>query len=303
MKGRNRLIQHRCRWKLAPTDGDEIEAFRNRLISALDDAIGLCIVEDDWLDKRFAQLLGLRHPTLSSSQDILLREVTVGTGKRFAETLICEELSGSKTLGAVAEVIQVVFWVFGDMLQSDLTDDQREEAQVWLDDLVYNVQEAVDLSPDIDIKLVRRGNSVTLYPGGAKALDEATVEDVLGFLGRSPRVAEKFEHVLRTYLGKNPKQARTLLDDLRFCLEQLVRDILKNRKSLENQKAQLGVWLEGKGVHTQIRNMYSTLINQFAAYQNDAIKHDEKWSFPEVEFMIYQTGIFMRMLLELEGTG
>ena len=47
--------------------------------------------------------------------------------------------------------------------------------------------------------------------------------------------------------------------------------------------------------------MYAKLLNLFAKYQNDKVKHAEKWAEPEVEFMIYLTGLFMRMLLELEG--
>jgi hypothetical protein len=32
---------------------------------------------------------------------------------------------------------------------------------------------------------------------------------------------------------------------------------------------------------------------------NDAVKHNEKYSLDEIEFMIYLTGNFMRLLIQL----
>jgi ubiquinone biosynthesis protein UbiJ len=95
---------------------------------------------------------------------------------------------------------------------------------------------------------------------------------------------------------------RNILDDLRFSLEQLLKSLLRNDKSLENQKDILGAWLKGKGVHVQIRSLYAHLANCFSQYQNNAVKHAEDYSETEVEFMIYLTGTLMRLLLELEQT-
>jgi creatinine amidohydrolase/Fe(II)-dependent formamide hydrolase-like protein len=45
--------------------------------------------------------------------------------------------------------------------------------------------------------------------------------------------------------------------------------------------------------------MYWTLIDRFAHYQNDAVKHGDHAKHIEVEFMVYLTGTFMRLLLTL----
>jgi len=34
-------------------------------------------------------------------------------------------------------------------------------------------------------------------------------------------------------------------------------------------------------------------------YQNDAVKHGEKYAPHEIEFMIYLTGTFMKLLIEV----
>lgn len=46
--------------------------------------------------------------------------------------------------------------------------------------------------------------------------------------------------------------------------------------------------------------MYSDLLNRFAEYQNDAVKHGANWSPVELEFIVYLTGAFMRLVLSLK---
>lgn len=49
--------------------------------------------------------------------------------------------------------------------------------------------------------------------------------------------------------------------------------------------------------------MYKQLLfGPYRIYQNQAVKHGEEYSENEVEFMIYLTGTFMRLLLQLAET-
>ncbi|MGA1133137.1 MAG: hypothetical protein ACO31I_12890, partial [Prochlorotrichaceae cyanobacterium] len=75
--------------------------------------------------------------------------------------------------------------------------------------------------------------------------------------------------------------------------------VLGNQRSLENQKAYLLNWLKDKGLHNQVVNLYEKLLSTYQIYQNDAVKHNEAFSLDEVEFMIYLTGNFMRLILKL----
>lgn len=165
---------------------------------------------------------------------------------------------------------------------------------------IDNLPTAVAISPTIDVAIARQGNRVTLYPGGARLLDEAVVNEALEWLDQYPQVSKHFEEALRIYQTKDVKKYRNLLDNLRFAGEQLLRALLKNRKSLENQKAPLSDWLEAHGVHKQVQNMYaSMLFGPYAMYQNEAVKHGDKSSPVEVEYMIYLTGTFIRFLLQV----
>ena len=65
----------------------------------------------------------------------------------------------------------------------------------------------------------------------------------------------------------------------------------------------MGQWLKAHGLHPQIRNMYETLLAHFDQYQNDAVKHGEAYAYApfELEFMIYLTGTFIRLLLQIDA--
>lgn len=57
--------------------------------------------------------------------------------------------------------------------------------------------------------------------------------------------------------------------------------------------------MKSKGLHAHVTGMYHDLLfSHFTLYQNDAVKHGEKYSSPEIEFMIYLTGTFMRLLIQ-----
>jgi len=68
---------------------------------------------------------------------------------------------------------------------------------------------------------------------------------------------------------------RNLLDDLRLSVELLLKSLLSNNKSLENQKNEIGTFLKQRNASKEIINMYITLIDYFSKYQNDYIKHND----------------------------
>ena len=105
---------------------------------------------------------------------------------------------------------------------------------------------------------------------------------------------------LSEVLEKNTSRYRNLLDELRFALEQLLKNVLANSKSLENQKPFILAWLKERGAHQQTINMFQTLLDGYSRYQNVAVKHGEQYEEGDIEFMIYLTGTFMRLLLQLE---
>ncbi len=202
-------------------------------------------------------------------------------------------LNEAKTVFEVADALQYLLWTL------------ETESQSSFDYRCRQLQEAIELSPTIPIRLVRHGKKATLYPSGARLLDEAVVESNLIWLARYPSVLKPFEEALKLYMSKDPKQYRSMLDNLRFALEQMVRTVLNNQKSLENQKDEFLRWLKAHDVHAQIREMYHDLLfGGFAGYQNDAVKHrEDQYILAEVEFVLYATGTFLRMIERLIEQG
>jgi hypothetical protein len=164
---------------------------------------------------------------------------------------------------------------------------------------------AIDISPGAGIRVKKQKpkssvNSVIFYPTGARLLDQGTVNDVLEWLEKYPKIAKHFEQSLKIYYAGDSGKYRNLLDNLRFALEQLLKEVLDNESSLENQKTNLLSWLQQRGIHQEIINLYHQLLfGQYCMYQNNAVKHNESFSENDIEFMIYLTGTFMRLLLQV----
>jgi hypothetical protein len=208
----------------------------------------------------------------------------------FQQSGLCLLLSEAKTVFDVAKAVQDFLWTAEEFL----TDGN-------FDHCCRQLQEAIEISPSIMIRMVRHGKKAILYPSGASLLDKAVVESNLIWLERYPSVLRPFEEALKLYMAKNSKQYRNMLDNLRFAVEQMVRTVLNNLKSLENQKDEFLRWLKIKGVHSHIGGMYHDLLfGRFAGYQNDAVKHQEdQYMQAEVEFVLYATGTFLRLIQRL----
>ena len=288
MSKRARMQAFYKRWDIPQDPAEEFARFVNRLLDLVDWAVGDFFVTSEDASRAFFLYLGKNQP--ARPMGYKRRKQVALVFKRFRDHPVYKSMreAGHDQLETIRH-LQALLWVF------EKADSPK------LDDLVKAVNRAIDLSPTVHIRLRKQGNSVAVCPAGAKLLDEACVNETLAWLVDDPKVAERFQNALDICLRKDSKQYRNLLDELRVALETLVRRVLGNRRNLENQQEPLGQWMEQRGVHTHVRNMYCQLLRRFALYQNDAVKHGEEWSPLEVEFMIYLTGTFMRLLLEAKG--
>lgn len=282
-----RLSAFRRRWNIQVESPEEWKRFTNRVITQIGSVLSSPVFVSaslQGLEERFCFLMGKPFHNLD-----LLSMDFLGARNEFAKTEICRSIANAGTETHVIEAIQVLFWALKDIAPNQV----REITSV--------IIESIEHSPNIDVRLSRRGTTVTLFRAGASTLDKGIVEETLEWLEEHPEVAKHFEEALRICLARDQEKYRNLLDNLRFAIEQLLRSVLNNRKTLENQKEALLRWLEQHGVHKQIINMYQTLLSQFSQYQNDAVKHAESYSPSEIEFMIYLSGTFMRLLLQINN--
>ncbi len=101
------------------------------------------------------------------------------------------------------------------------------------------------------------------------------------------------------YLAKK-KDLRHGLDDMRLALELLLKNLLSNEKSLENQNSDLGVYLKKAGISKEISNIFFQIKGLYERFQNNNVKHDDNINLKEVEYIYQQTLCFMNLLLKVQ---
>jgi hypothetical protein len=94
---------------------------------------------------------------------------------------------------------------------------------------------------------------------------------------------------------------RNLLDDLRLSLELLLKAILKNSRSLENQISALGQLQKIKGSSSELANMFNKLLDYYSKYQNNRVKHNDLINVEEVDIILELTTTFMKYVIALNG--
>ena len=94
---------------------------------------------------------------------------------------------------------------------------------------------------------------------------------------------------------------RNTLDDMRLAFELLVKDLLGNNKSLENQISALGAKLKSRGASEELRNMVVKIIEYYTKFQNHHVKHNDAVNSDEIEYVIELTSVIMKYLIKISG--
>ncbi len=129
-----------------------------------------------------------------------------------------------------------------------------------------------------------------------RELQQDLISETFYWIGNFPKVKNRFERAVALY--NDGSDQNDCVNNLRLTLELLVKRILKNDKSLENQLGEIGKYQEELGISVEIRNAFNRTLDCFNKYQNTRVKHDTKInSEHEVEFMFGLTMIFIRMLI------
>lgn len=90
------------------------------------------------------------------------------------------------------------------------------------------------------------------------------------------------------------------LDDMRLALELLLKHLLSNEKSLENQNSDLGAYFKKVGISKEISNTFIQIKGLYERFQNNNVKHNDNINLKEVEYIYQQTLCFMNLLLKVQ---
>lgn len=131
-------------------------------------------------------------------------------------------------------------------------------------------------------------------------IDRNIINETNTWLTASSRAKEEFEKAIQSY--DNSIYNRYTLDSIRLAFEFFMQDILKNSKSIENQpiEGELLPLLRKKGLPKEIINLVRLIIKGLISYQNENVKHSQTFTDLEVEFVIEQTSILMKLFAKIE---
>jgi len=285
MKIRKRIKNFYRRWDIEYDNQRKFQDFKGRTLTSIDEVLGMLFLGDERYERSFMKIIGKHYARSSTLLGFSIPYLTRLQGMVFSQTRVYNLFMGEKNFKEFVKLMQVLFWL-------NLPKDKSTN-------LYKNFKEDIELS-QMNLAIKKCGeNCIIIYPLGAKILDEKLVNDVLEWLEEYPKSKKYFLLALKGYSDKdNP---RNILDNLRFSLEQLIKKILKNRKSLEKQKDYLMRYLSECRISQEIASMYVTLIAQYTKYQNENVKHNEKCLVDELDFIIYLTGNFIRFIVQISN--
>lgn len=130
-----------------------------------------------------------------------------------------------------------------------------------------------------------------------KELDVPLIDEARHWLNHFPRALTLLEQAKIKYDAGVFQ--RNLIDDLRLSLELLLKDILSNSKSLDNQISPIGARLKERNASPQFTNMFQKLLDYYCKYQNDHVKHDDTLPEEEIEFIFEITASFMKHVVRV----
>lgn len=132
-------------------------------------------------------------------------------------------------------------------------------------------------------------------------IEEELIDETSHWLETYPDAFQHYNEAYRKYKSQDEQLYRNTLDDARLALELLLKAILVNDKSMENQREKLGKFIEEKGGTKEFANMFWQLLNHYSSYQNNKVKHNENIAKAEITFIFELTTVFMRQLVRLNS--
>lgn len=130
-------------------------------------------------------------------------------------------------------------------------------------------------------------------------LKSELIQKTKHWLSAFPESLRQYESALSKY--EKGIFERNILDDMRLSFELLVKSLLKNEKSLENQIQEIGSRLKKLGASVELRNMIQCVIRYYTDFQNNHVKHNDTVNENEIEYIIEITSVVMKFLIKVDG--
>ena len=131
-------------------------------------------------------------------------------------------------------------------------------------------------------------------------MDDALVSEPLEWLADYPESRKAFVKALKEYSETTPDNASDIADKFRKTLENFFQEYFGGNKSLENYKNAYGTYLKSQGVPKEVSGNFETLLQAYTSFMNNYAKHRDATSNRLLEYLMYQTGNIIRLLITLK---
>jgi len=153
---------------------------------------------------------------------------------------------------------------------------------------------------NIQYELIIDDDGIFIFPKGVPEFDDALVSAPLDWLKDYPNAEKAWSKALRGYAEVKQENASDVADLFRKALEAFFQEAFGGGKSLENYKSEYGSFLKANGVPQEIANNFVTLMDAFTKYNNNYAKHHDKVELNILEYLMYQTGNIIRLIITLK---
>lgn len=140
-------------------------------------------------------------------------------------------------------------------------------------------------------------DGIFIFPKGAKELDNALVSEPLEWLIDFPNTRKTYIIALKQY--SEGIYIRDVADNLRKALETFLQEFLKNTKNLETNKNSICKYLGEQEVDAGITGLLKPLLDSYKNINDRTAKHNDAVEQKLLEFLLYQTGVFIRMIISV----
>lgn len=151
-----------------------------------------------------------------------------------------------------------------------------------------------------NFRIIKDKGDYIMLPLSVDFLDSPLIIDNLNWLNEYKNSKEHFLKAIQ--FDRNENYYRNIIDELRLSLEFLFQQLFNNRKTLENQMTNIGNYFKENYISVFISNMYIKLLKIYTDYNNDNVKHGDCIMGIEIDYLIYLTGSFIRLIVQIEST-
>lgn len=175
----------------------------------------------------------------------------------------------------------------------------NESKEYTKEQLIEVICSCLELSK-IPYDLIKEKQNYFIFPKGAEELDQALVSEVLIWLENYPLSHKAFIKAIKEYSKMRDNNASDVADLFRKSLETFFQEFFNSSKTLENIKSEYGNYMKSKGVPKDLSNNFENLLQSYANFMNGYAKHHDKANKNVLEYIMYQTGNIIRLVITLK---